>query len=74
MNGPLMFLAIEVATVVCALLLAGRVVASRPRLRTAQLTALIAVNTACAVVLAHQEYGPGRPRRSASRSEVGRGC
>ncbi|MBR7620854.1 helix-turn-helix transcriptional regulator [Phenylobacterium sp. 20VBR1] len=61
MNGPLMFLAIEVATVVCALLLAGRVVASRPRLRTAQLTALIAVNTACAVVLAHQEYGAWAP-------------
>ncbi|CAN5572285.1 helix-turn-helix domain-containing protein [soil metagenome] len=69
MNGPLMFLAVEVATVVCALLLAGRVMASRPRLRAAQLTALIAVNTACAVVLAHQEYGSWAP--AAFRIEVG---
>jgi AraC-like DNA-binding protein len=60
-NGPLIFLAIEVATIVCALLLAMRVMASRPRLRSAQLTALIAVNTACAVVLAHQEYGSWAP-------------
>ncbi len=69
MNGPLMFLTVEVATVVCALLLAGRVMASRPRLRAAQLTALIAVNTACAVVLAHQEYGSWAP--AAFRIEVG---
>ncbi|MES2724285.1 MAG: hypothetical protein V4656_14115 [Pseudomonadota bacterium] len=35
MNGPLIFLAVEVATIVCELLLAVRVMASRPRLRTA---------------------------------------
>ena len=48
MNAPLIFLAVEVATIVCALLLAVRVIASRPRLRSAQLIALIGVNTACA--------------------------
>ena len=69
MNGPLIFLAVEVATIVCALLLAIRVMASRPRLRTAQLMALIAVNTACAVVLAHQEYGYWAP--AAFRIDVG---
>ena len=69
MNGPLIFLAVEVATIVCALLLAVRVMASRPRLRIAQLMALIAVNTACAVVLAHQEYGYWQP--AAFRIDVG---
>lgn len=69
MNAPLIFLAVEVATVVCALLLAVRVMASRPRLRSAQLIALIGVNTACAVVLAHQEYGSWEP--AAFRIDVG---
>lgn len=69
MNGPLIFLAIEVATVVCAQMLAVRVMASRPRLRSAQLMALIAVDTACAVVLAHQEYGSWIP--AAFRIDVG---
>lgn len=69
MNAPLIFLAVEVATIVCALMLAVRVLASRPRLRSAQLMALIAVNTACAVVLAHQEYGSWIP--AAFQIEVG---
>lgn len=69
MNAPLIFLAIEVATVVCALLLAARVLASRPRLRSAQLIALIAFDTACAVVLAHQEYDYWTP--AAFRIDVG---
>lgn len=69
MNAPLMFLAVEVATIVCALLLAVRVMASRPRLRSAQLMALVGVNTACAVVLAHQEYGFWEP--AAFRIDVG---
>lgn len=69
MNAPLIFLAMEVATIVCALMLAVRVMASRPRLRSAQLIALIALNTACAVVLAHQEYGDWEP--AAFRIDVG---
>lgn len=69
MNPPLIFLAVEVATIVCALMLVVRVMASRPRLRSAQLIALIALNTACAVVLAHQEYGDWEP--AAFRIDVG---
>ena len=69
MSAPLVFLAIEVAAVVCALLLAARVLASRPRLRSAQLIALIAFDTACAVVLAHQEYGYWTP--AAFRIDLG---
>jgi AraC-like DNA-binding protein len=57
LSAPLIFLTIEVATIVCAVLLGGRVLASRPRQRSAQLIALIAFDTACNVVLAHQEYG-----------------
>ncbi len=69
MNAPLIFLAVEVATIVCALLLAVRVMASRPRLRSAQLIALIGANTACAILLAHQEYGHWEP--AAFRIDVG---
>ena len=69
MSAPLIFLAIEVATIVCAALLAARLLASRPRLRSAQLIALIALNTICAVVLAHQEYGYWTP--PAFRIDVG---
>ncbi|MES2340917.1 MAG: helix-turn-helix transcriptional regulator [Pseudomonadota bacterium] len=69
MNAPLIFLAVEVATIVCAVLLAVRVLASRPRLRSAQLIALIALGTASAVLLGHQEYGPWQP--AAFQIEVG---
>ena len=69
MSAPLIFLAIEVATIVCAALLGVRVLASRPRLRSAQLIAVIAFNTACSVVLAHQEYGYWMP--AAFRIDVG---
>lgn len=69
MSAPLIFLAIEVATIVCAALLAARLLASRPRLRSAQLMAMIAFDTICAVVLAHQEYGYWTP--PAFRIDVG---
>ena len=69
MSAPLIFLAIEVATVVCAALLGVRVLASRPRLHSAQIVALIAFDTVCAVVLSHQEYGYWTP--AAFRIDVG---
>lgn len=69
MNAPLIFLAVEVATIVCAAMLAVRVLTSRPRLLRAQLIALIALGTASAVLLGHQEYGPWQP--AAFAIEVG---
>ena len=61
LSAPLVFLAIDVATVVCAAMLGIRVLASRPRLRSAQLIGLIAFGIACGVVLGHQEYGYWMP-------------
>ncbi len=69
MNAPLIFLTVEVATIVCAALLILRVLFSRPTLPSAQLIALIAFGAACNVVLGHQEYGPWMP--PAFRIEVG---
>lgn len=69
MSAPLILLALDVATVVCAVLLGGRVLASRPRAPSAQLIALIAFATACAVLLGHQDYGPWMP--PAFRIDVG---
>jgi AraC-like DNA-binding protein len=57
LSAPLAFLIVEAATVVCALLLASRSLLGRPMRRTAIVAGLIAINTACSVVLAHQEYG-----------------
>ena len=68
-TGPLIFLSIDVATIVCAVLLGVRVLASRPRLRSAQLIGLIAFSMACGVVLGHQEYGYWMP--PAFRIDVG---
>ena len=61
MSAPLIFLSLDVATIVCAALLGARVLASRPRLRSAQLIALIAFSLGCGVVLGHQEYGYWMP-------------
>ena len=61
MNAPLIFYSLDVATIVCATLLGARVLASRPRLRSAQLIALIAFSLGCGVVLGHQEYGYWMP-------------
>jgi AraC-like DNA-binding protein len=69
MSAALVFLAVDVAPLVCAALLCGRVLASQPRLRSAQLIGLIALATACGVVLGHQEYGYWMP--AAFRIDVG---
>ena len=69
MSAPLIFLSLDVATIVCAALLGARVLASRPRLRSAQLIALIAFGLDCGVVLGHQEYGYWMP--AAFRFDVG---
>lgn len=57
MSAQLSFLIVEIATVICALLLATRSLLGRPRRRTAIVAGVIAIDTACSVVLAHQEYG-----------------
>jgi AraC-like DNA-binding protein len=61
MSAPLIFLAIEIAAIVCAALLGGRVLASQPRLRSAWLIALIALSMASGVLLGHQDYGAWVP-------------
>jgi AraC-like DNA-binding protein len=68
-SAPLVFFSIDIAAVVCAILLAVRVLAFGWRLRSAQFIALIALGTACSVVLSHQEYGPWMP--PAFRMDVG---
>ena len=69
MNTPLILLAIDVATIVCAALLGARVLASQPQLRSSWLIALIAFAVACGVLLGHQEYGASMP--PAFRIDVG---
>lgn len=69
MSAPLIFLSLDVATIVCATLLGARVLISRPRLRSAQLIALIAFSLVCGVVLGHHEYGYWMP--AAFRIDVG---
>ncbi len=69
MSMPLFLLAIDVATIVCAVLLGARVLASQPRSRNARLIALIAFAMACGVLLGRQEYGYWIP--PAFRVDVG---
>ena len=69
MTAPLIFLSIDVAAVVCALLIAVRALTALPRAPTRLLTALIAFNSACSVVLGHQDYGYWMP--PAVRIDVG---
>jgi AraC-like DNA-binding protein len=69
LSAPLILLTIEVATIVCAALLGVRLLASRPRLRSAQLLALIAFGAMCGVVLGHQDYAYWIP--PAFRIDVG---
>lgn len=69
MNAPLIFLAIDVAAIVCALLLGARVLSGAPRRRSAWLVALIALCSVASVVLSHQEYGYWMP--PALRIDVG---
>ena len=69
MSAPLILLAIDVATIVCAVLLAARVLISRPRLASARLIALNALAMACGVLLGRQDYGSWMP--PAFRIDVG---
>jgi AraC-like DNA-binding protein len=69
LSAPLILLTIEVATMVCAALLGVRLLASRPRLRSAQLLALISFGAMCGVVLGHQDYAYWIP--PAFRIDVG---
>lgn len=71
MSAPLFFLCVDVANIVCSLLLAARVLTQHPRLLSAQLIALICCNTICYIVLSRQEYGWWIPE--AYRFEVGSG-
>ncbi len=61
MSASLILLAIDVATIVCAALLAARVLISQPRLASARLMALIAFAMACGVLLGRQEFGDWAP-------------
>ncbi len=56
MSQPLFFLSIDIATIVCAALIAARVLASYPKLRSAQLIALMALGNICNVVLGRYDY------------------
>ena len=56
MSAPLFFLSVDIAIIVCNALFAARVLASRPRLLSAQLIALITFNTICYIVLSRYEY------------------
>ncbi len=56
MNLPLFFLTVDIATIVCDALLLARVLASNPRLPSAQLIALILFNTICYIVLGRYDY------------------
>jgi AraC-like DNA-binding protein len=69
LSAPLIFLAIDVATIVCTALLAARVLISRPQRASARLIALIAVAMACGALLGRQDYGWWMP--PAFRIDVG---
>jgi AraC-like DNA-binding protein len=56
LSAPLLFLALDVAAVVCALLLAAQVLTEDVRNRSAQLIAAISVCNVCFVVLSRYEY------------------
>src|ERR1700727_1542456 len=70
MHAPLFFLCVDIAIIVCNVLLAARVLTGRPRLLTAQLIALFCFDTICYIVLSRQEYGWWIPE--AYRFNVGR--
>ena len=56
MSAPVLFLSLDIATIVCAALVGLRVLASWPRLRTAQLVAMIAFCGVCDVILGRYDY------------------
>ena len=53
----MLFLALDIVTIVCNLLFGARVLARHPRNISAQIAALIAFNTICHILLSRQEYG-----------------
>lgn len=53
----MLFLALDIVTIVCNLLFGARVLARHPRNISAQIAALIAFNGICHIVLSRQEYG-----------------
>jgi AraC-like DNA-binding protein len=52
----LLFLALDIATIICSAIFGARVLASRPRLLSVQLIALIAFNSICHILLSRYEY------------------
>lgn len=56
MNAPLFFLSVDIANIVACLLLGARMLATRPRLLSARLIALIAFDTVCYIVLSRYDY------------------
>lgn len=66
---PLVLLAMDVAIVVCALLLGVRLLVSQPRRASARLISAIAFAMACGVLLGRQDYGYWMP--PAFRIDVG---
>ncbi len=57
MSPQLILLTLDIATVLCAALLGARLIVSYPRLRAAQLIAIISICNICYVVLSRFEYG-----------------
>lgn len=56
MSLPLLFLTIDIATIVCNVIFCARVLASNPRLPSAQLIALILFNSICYIILGRYDY------------------
>jgi AraC-like DNA-binding protein len=56
LNWPFLSLATDIATIVSGVTFGARVLARRPRLLSAQLVALIALNSVCYIVLGRYEY------------------
>ncbi|HEY1710772.1 MAG TPA: helix-turn-helix transcriptional regulator [Rhizomicrobium sp.] len=69
MSMPLLFFAIDIATIALSAMFGARVLAGNPRLKSAQLLALIAFCNIGAVVLGRQDYGSLIP--AAYRFDVG---
>ena len=56
MGWPLLSFAIDITSIACGTIFGARVLARRPTLPSAQLIALITLNSACYVLLARYEY------------------
>ena len=62
MNAPLFFLSVDIANIVACALLGARMLATRPRLLSARLIALIAFDTICYIVLSRYDYAAWIPQ------------